>query len=311
MLITFAAIAPIFLLIATGKGLRRLSLFEPTFWRGLERMGFYVLYPVLLFTTIVRADFSGISLGSIIVILCVAWVALGAVTLALWPMLRARGTSRPTYSSVFQTAIRWNGFIALAVAEQMFPPEGAAMVALVMAVLIIPINVATVAVIAWFTSATPNIGATLRKIAVNPLILAAALAVLLRLAPGPLTGPVMEALHMLGRAALGMGLLAIGAGLKVDLRSVTGLAIWAPTILKLVASPVLVIGLAMAVGIGGAELTYLALCAAVPTAMNGYVLAREMGGDAETYAVTVTLQTALAFLTIPAALAITAQLAGG
>lgn len=311
MLITFAAIAPIFLLIATGNGLRRLSLFEPTFWRGLERMGFYVLYPVLLFTTIVRADFSGISLGSIIVILCVAWVALGAVTLALWPMLKVRGTSRPTYSSVFQTAIRWNGFIALAVAEQMFPPEGAAMVALVMAVLIIPINVATVAVIAWFTSATPNISATLRKIAVNPLILAAALAVLLRLAPGLLTGPVMEALHMLGRAALGMGLLAIGAGLKIDLRSVTGLAIWAPTVLKLVASPVLVIGLAMAVGIGGAELTYLALCAAVPTAMNGYVLAREMGGDAETYAVTVTLQTALAFLTIPAALAITAQLAGG
>ena len=167
------------------------------------------------------------------------------------------------------------------------------------------------AVIAWFTSATPNIGVTLRKIAVNPLILAAALAVLLRLAPGLLTGPVMEALHMLGRAALGMGLLAIGAGLKVDLRSVTGLAIWAPTVLKLVALPVLVIGLAMAVGIDGAELTYLALCAAVPTAMNGYVLAREMGGDAETYAVTVTLQTALAFLTIPAALAITAQLAGG
>ena len=44
--------------------------------------------------------------------------------------------------------------------------------------------------------------------------------------------------------------------------------------------------------------------------MNGYVLAREMGGDAEAYAAAVTVQTAIAFLSIPAVLAITAQLAG-
>ncbi|MBO6636498.1 MAG: AEC family transporter [Roseitalea sp.] len=306
----FASIAPIFLLIFAGNGLRRLPLFEPAFWRGLERMGFYVLYPVLLFTTIVRADFSGLSLGAVMLVLMAAVVVLGLLALALWPLLRRRGLSRPTYSSVFQTSIRWNGFIALAVAEKLFPPEGAAMVALAMAVVIIPINVTTVSVVAWFTNAQPNLGATLRKVATNPLIIGTALAIIVRLLPFPLPGPIMDALHLVGRAALGMGLLAIGAGLKGDVRMLTGWAIVTPTALKLFVFPVLMIGMAMLMGIDGLQLHYLALCAAVPTAMNGYVLAREMGGDAEAYAAVVTVQTAISFLSIPAVLAVTAQLAG-
>ncbi|MCR9124074.1 MAG: AEC family transporter [Phyllobacteriaceae bacterium] len=306
----FASIAPIFLLIFAGNGLKRLPLFEPDFWRGLDRMGFYVLYPVLLFTTIVRADFSGLSLGTAMFVLLAAVTVLGILALALWPLLRRQGLSRPTYSSVFQASIRWNGFIALAVAEKLFPPEGAAMVALAMAVVIIPINVATVSVVAWFTDAKPSIAATLRKVAVNPLIVGTALAIIVRLLPFPLPGPIMDALHLVGRAALGMGLLAIGAGLKGDIRMLTGWAVIAPSVLKLFILPVLMIGLALLLGIGGLELQYLALCAAVPTAMNGYVLAREMGGDAEAYAAVVTVQTAIAFLSIPAVLAITAQLAG-
>lgn len=310
MAITFAAIAPIFLLILAGNGLRRIGMFEPPFWRGLDRMGFYVLYPVLLFTTVVRADFGGLSLGALMVVLLASWVSVGALTLALWPMLRRRGVTGPGFSSVFQAAVRWNGFIALAVAEAMFPPEGAAMVALVMAAVIIPINVACVSAIAWFTSARPDPGATLVRIATNPLIVATVLALAVRLLPTPLPGPVMDALHLVGRSALGMGLLAIGAGLRLDRKTLSGWAIAVPTALRLVVMPILVVGLAMIAGITGAQLSYLALCASVPTAMNGYVLAREMGGDAEAYAATVTVQTAIAFLSIPATLAITAQLAG-
>ncbi len=67
----------------------------------------------------------------------------------------------------------------------------------------------------------------------------------------------------------------------------------------------------MAFGVTGVQLSYLALCGAVPTAMNGYLLARQLGGDAELYAAVTTLQTALSFLTIPAVLAVTAQLSAG
>jgi len=41
------------------------------------------------------------------------------------------------------------------------------------------------------------------------------------------------------------------------------------------------------------------VAASVPTAVNGYVLARKMGGDAEFYAAAATAQVAASFLTMP------------
>ena len=64
------------------------------------------------------------------------------------------------------------------------------------------------------------------------------------------------------------------------------------------------IAIAVSFGISGNALLYLTLCAAVPTAMNGYLLARQIGGDAELYAAVTTLQTAVSFFSIPALLAL-------
>jgi malonate transporter len=56
----------------------------------------------------------------------------------------------PSYTSVFQTSSRWNAFIALAIAEKISGPEGLALVALVMAVIVIPLNLINVAMLVWF-----------------------------------------------------------------------------------------------------------------------------------------------------------------
>jgi predicted permease len=56
----------------------------------------------------------------------------------------------------------------------------------------------------------------------------------------------------------------------------------------------------LAVGLSGMAFVVAIVCAAVPTAMNGYVLARQMGGDAPMLATTTTLQTFLSALTVPA-----------
>lgn len=312
MLTIFAAILPIFLLIVFGQALRRLPLFPVEFWRGMDVLGFYVLYPALLFVTIVRADFSALAFDVIVIALLAAGFVIAAATLAAWPLLRdSIGLGRSSYSSIFQTTVRWNGFLAFAVAEKLFPPEGAAMVALVMAIMIIPINVESVAVVAWFTEKAPKPGAVARKIAVNPLVLAAATALIVRSLPFSIPGPLMEMLNLVARAALGMGLIAIGAGLRLQDALKPNAAVVLAVVNKLIAFPALVIGIALLLGLSGPQLYYLALCAAVPTAMNGYVLARQMGGDAELYAAIATIQTAVSFLSIPLALAAVTQFSGG
>ena len=64
--------------------------------------------------------------------------------------------------------------------------------------------------------------------------------------------------------------------------------------------------LALWFGLSGASLAIVAICSAVPTSSSAYVLARQMGGDAPLLAQIITLQTILAAITMPIAIALVA-----
>ncbi|MEX0956630.1 MAG: AEC family transporter [Rhizobiaceae bacterium] len=312
MLPIFESILPIFLLIVIGNLLSRAPILDRPVWEGLEKISYWILYPTLLFSTILNADMSGLRLDAMLLALFITLAVMGAAVLALWPVFRVTGTAtRAEYSSIFQTSMRWNGFIALAVAQKLYPPEASAVVALVMAAIIIPLNISSVAVVIRFGSGRADWRRTLFAVATNPLIIGVAIGILFRFLPGGLYAPLAEAVNLVGSAAIGVGLLAIGSGLRPAEALKPRLAIFVPLVIKLVLFPAVLIATGLALGVTGPQLIYLTLCGAVPTAMNGYVLARQLGGDAEFYAAETTLQTAVAFLTMPVALALATQLASG
>lgn len=281
-------------------------------WSGLEQLGFWFLYPALLFVTILNADFSGLQLDSMVIALMIAMLIHYGFVMALWPGLKRFDLiAQSQFSTVFQSSVRWNGFMAFAIAERIFPPEGLAVVALMMAVIIIPVNLASVAVVTRFAASSADMRSLFFRMATNPLVLASLAALVIRWQPFGFYAPLNETLKLVGRAALGMGLIVTGAGLLP--RDILGfrLSLWLPVVLKLVLFPVLLIGFAYALGVRGENLNYLGLCAAVPTAMNGYLLAKKMGGDAPLYAAVTTLQTIVSFFSIPLALLIVGQLAAG
>ena len=72
---------------------------------------------------------------------------------------------------------------------------------------------------------------------------------------------------------------------------------------KLVLMPLLALALALWFGLSGTSLVIVAICSAVPTSPSAYVLARQMGGDAPLLAQIITLQTILAAITMPVAIA--------
>lgn len=311
MLTTFESILPIFLLIVVGNVISRLPLIDKGAWPGLEQLGFYFLYPSLLFVSIVNADFSGLELDVMMLALLIAVAITGLGSIALWPLVDRLGlVKRSQFSSVYQCIVRWNGFMALAIAQKLFPAGGAAVVALVMAVMIIPINVESILVVSWFAEGKPRWRTIVRRLATNPLIIGSMAALIVRALPFGLYEPLNQAFDLVGRAALGMGLIAIGAGLKPTDAFSLRAAIWLPIVMKLLTFPALLVATALLLGISGPGLVYLALCGAVPTAMNGYLVARQLGGDAPLYAAITTMQTVVSFFTIPAILALAHRLAG-
>ncbi|MDX1717157.1 MAG: AEC family transporter [Anderseniella sp.] len=298
----FESILPIFALVIIGNIVRRTGLIPEPDWRGIELVCFWLLFPALLCITLARIDLATMPIGPLAITMLAMTGVLWGLLSALKPLLHARtGMDNAQFTSVFQAGSRFHGFIALAIVLKLFGEGPAAYVALIMAVLVPPINVVNIVVLATFgRGQTPNLSNIIRVVLKNPIIWGAVAGLLINLSGLGLWEPLETGLDLLGRAALGAGLLAVGAGLRVKAALKPDTLVWTGTIMKLAITPIVVIVLSHFTGLDGVVFEAAVITAAVPTAMNGYVLARTMGGDAELYAATATVQTALAFITIPA-----------
>jgi predicted permease len=264
-------------------------------------VAYWVFFPALLSETLIRANLAALPLGAITITMILTFLTMAAGLLcARRHLMGWLGIDGPSFSSLFQNATRWNGFIALPILAKLYGDEGVALVALVMGALVPIANFAAVVVVAQNVSSrrlTP--GETAYVVFRNPFIWATAIGLVINLMQIPIYAPVMTGLNMLGSAGIGTGLLMVGAGLHTQEAMRPSAATWLGTALKLFGTPALVTLWSLVTCLSGTAFVACIVCAAVPTAMSAYVLARQMGGDAPLVAATVTLQTVVSFLSIP------------
>ena len=295
-----AALAPVFLLIVIGFGLRRSLMRLETQWHGLERLTYYVLFPALLLQSLVKADLSTVPVAGVGGALFLAMLAMSLLCLALRPLLARSGVDGPAFSSIFQGATRWQTYVALSVSGSLFGAGGLAVASVAMIAIIPMVNVFSVAVLAHYASATRrSTGEIVATVVRNPLIWACVVGLALNVLRVPLPKVWHNAADALGQASLPIGLLVTGAGLHFEGLRRAGPSAALGVLLKLVLMPILAIGLATWFGVTGPNLVVVAICAAVPTSPSAYVLAKQMGGDAPLLAQIISLQTVLAALTMP------------
>src|SRR6201996_8877713 len=274
MAIVLAALLPVFLLIVFGTVLKKTLMPLETQWQGLERLTYYVLFPALLIQTLVKADLSKVPVAGVGGALLLSALLVSAVCLALWPFLKRSGVDGPAFTSIFQGATRWQTYVALSVAGNLYGGTGLALASVAMVAIIPLVNVLSVAVLAHYASTEKQSpGAILLTVARNPLIWACVIGFAINVLHIPLPKIWHEVADALGRASLAIGLLVTGAGLQLK----GFLRPSAAATLTLVVMPFLAVGLALWFGLTGADLVIVTVSAAVPTSPSSYVLARQMG----------------------------------
>ncbi|MCP5159142.1 MAG: AEC family transporter [Gammaproteobacteria bacterium] len=298
LLLIFSALGPIFALILFGLGLRRVGFPGDGFWPAAERLTYFVLFPALLVHRLALSRLGDYAVGSVAVVAVVVLLSMTVLIYSLRPWLKIDG---PAFTSVYQGAIRFNTYVGLAVAVAVFHTEGGTVAALIMAIMIPLINVLCVLVLSAHAGGSATISGVLRGLITNPLILACLIGIGLNLSQIGLPWGSAAVLEILARAALPLGLLAVGAGLRLEGLSRPGLLV-ATSSLKLLVLPALAALLCGIVQPGRMETAVLMTFAALPGASTAYILARQMGGDAALMAAIVTAETALALVTLPAVL---------
>lgn len=301
MTATFIALLPVFIVIIIGAVLRRSALVSAAHWAGVDHICYFVLFPAIIFKEIAAADFSHVPVWHMAAAMIVALSIMFAALLILRvPLSSALGINGAQYSSLFQGATRWHTFIAFAIVPLFFGEDALALAAVSAATMTPLLNVVCVIVMTLYVGGErPTAGKLALIVLRNPFFLSSMAGVLFQLLGLSLPQMGIQVLDMIGRGALGLALLTVGAGLHFGEAAAAKATVGLATFLKLLVMPALMFVALKLFGVTGTPASVAMLCGAVPTGSGAYVLARQMGGDAPLVANILTAQVICAALTIP------------
>lgn len=297
---TALTLLPDFALILLGYALRRWMTLGDHFWTGLEKLVYFVLFPALLFNAITKTP---LTFSAVPLIGTGAAAMAGAMLLAL--LARPLFPLTPlSFASQFQCAFRFNSYIGLAVAAKLHGAAGIAAMGLLAGGMVPFANIAAVGMLARHGETS-----VWRELAKNPLFLATLVSLGWNLAGLPIPAPVGHFLGRLAEAAIALGLLAVGAALKLrgalghDGRGAAGYFL----AVKLLAMPLIALLVARWIGLTGVHFDVVMAFAALPTASSAYILAQRMGGDGARVAWLISASTLLGMVSLPIWLAFLAR----
>lgn len=289
-------ILPIFGLILLGSGIRHWGGLSAGFWRDLERLIYFVFFPALLFQALSHGEIDLLAAWPMVatgVLFTLIGMGLGWLSQGLFY------DPPPVFAAAFQCSFRFNSYVGLAVAGALHGKAGIAAIGLMMGFLVPLANLASVAVLARHGE-----GRWLREILGNPLIIATVGGLVFSLTGLALPPLIDRTLELLARASLPLGLIAVGAGLRLDALDHARGHLWYGVLVKLVVLPAVAWGLAQLFGLSGIWLETAILMAALPVSTVAYVLATRMGGDGQVIAAQVAMTTLISMMTLPLWLAL-------
>jgi len=291
-----SSVLPVCLLALLGAALRQTRFLPELFFAHLNRLGFWLLLPSLLFCTIATAPAAaggaGLRIG---LVLCACAVG---ITLAGWLVARLLRLPEGSARALMQASMRGNlAYTALPVLLYTFGEGSAEAAAAAMALApTIPFyNFLAVLVLThtdgstWQARTARAAGSVLR----NPLILGCGLGLLVLKSGIVLPAAGFRAVEALGRAALPCALLALGAGLTPAALRTRAKPALAAAALKLLVMPALGYLVARAAGFSGETMLITLLYLASPCAVTSYVMADQMGADKELAGSAIALSTLL------------------
>ncbi len=292
------ALTPVFALILVGALLNYLAFPGVEFWRGAERLTYYLLFPVLLFLRLSTASVSDdYWLPQLAMLLFGLLLIVSVILIFCGIIFNFRAA---LFTSFYQGGIRFNTYVGLAAVNGLMGDSGVAIAAVVVGIMIPVVNLLCISVFAYAgDSAGKSLTSITKNIVTNPLILACVLGILWSNLGWELPDSLIHIMELLSAAALPLGLLSVGAGIHFAALGSSLKPLFVSSLIKLLVLPLLAYTLCQVLEMGGAVTMVVVIISSLPTASSAYILSRELGGDSKTMATIITGHTLLAMISMP------------
>lgn len=302
----FILVIPLMIIIITGNFLRARGFYSETDVRTLTKTLYWVILPPLLIRTTFGSGKEVLSQGkflaalTLVYILTVVLAAVGAIFL-FHKLDRAR-----IAVSVFSSIRSNNIYLGFPVIMLAMGEEGLNYASVYIAVSTVSLQLVSVisGEVTLFGKLSPSsVVEIFKRLLRNPILVSCVVGIGLAMAGlEKLPTVVDEAMKLMGSAATAVALLALGGALHFS--SFSGVAAmvrgtWKDCIMKLLIHPILMWGLLSAFSVSGPLLKVTVMLSSMPSAVNCFIMAREMEMDSRYAADLVASTTVLGVISIP------------
>jgi predicted permease len=296
MLSSIATVLPVFGLIALGYAARWRGWLREGTGDGLSDFVFMLAVPCLMFGTLARAHIPDVQPWGY-------WTAYFTGLSVVWVLAMASahrfGRRGPELAVAGFAAAQSNTvFVGIPMILKAYGPDSAVPLALLLAIHL-PLTMTAATLLAEGRGASP--GLLLRRLCLNPLLVAIALGALSRPVAGLLPAPAWTLVDLLAGAAVPCALVAMGMAMhRYGLRGGIGLPLVLSG-LKLILHPLIVYLLATrVVSMPPAWAGVAVLFAACPCGINAYLFAERYRQGVADASSAITLSTLLSLFTTAA-----------
>jgi len=293
---------PIFLLMALGKIIKIYWLTSDEFWRGVEKLSYFLLFPCALFNYIASADLGSSEILSVVAILIGASCIL-ACGLIIYK--KRFDISGQIFTSIFQGSIRYNNYMFFGIGSALYNQSSLSLISIVALYLIVFTNAASILAFSLFLKLEQNghyldkIISLVKKFTLNPMIFASIAALIFNKMEMKFSVSISKLLDNLSNSALTMGIITLGSGLTFSIGKTEQFKpIIITSICKLLILPLLTYAMLCAFHIEGIPREIGLLYSALPCATTAYILSKQLGGDHELMASIITFTTVFSILSL-------------
>lgn len=296
LVLSFNVVLPLFLCIALGYGLKRISMYDGPALNTMNRLCFKVFLPIHLFNSIYTTDLSSAFNGKLIGVAVAGVLLWFLLLMAVIPRLEGENSRRGV---LVQAMFRSNFVLfGLPVATSLCGENRVGVTSLLIAVVVPLFNILAVICLETFRGGKPSFRKMGIGIITNPLIIASLLGIVFYFLHISLPYAVSKTVTDLARIATPLSLVVLGG--SFTFRKLRGYMkqLWLGVAGKLLIAPLLMIPLGVALGFRDVELISLMIMSGSPTAVSSFTMAQQMDGDGELAAQLVVFTTGLSVISI-------------